>query len=73
MAKSKKPTVNYKSQKLFVFDSIEEQEAANYLYISNQDATKRIKENVDLILRVYGFTRQTIKKRKLSNRIIFDS
>ncbi|MBK7310942.1 MAG: hypothetical protein IPI93_09160 [Sphingobacteriaceae bacterium] len=73
MAKSKKPSVKYRSERISVFDSVAEQEASSYQAISKEDPVKRIKETVKLILKVYGYTNQSLKSRKSSNKITFES
>lgn len=73
MAKSKKKNIAYRSPKIKIFDSIAEEQASNYKAIKRQDPAERIKETVKLILKVYGFTKKSLKARKSSNRIIFDS
>jgi len=66
------PAATY-GREIHVFDSFKEQEDFNNTYIINQSYTDRIKETVDLILKVYGYTRESLKKRKADNTIIFTS
>lgn len=79
MAKSKKhknemneSAVEYGREIIF-FNSFKEQEDFNNALILNQSYPDRIKETVDLIIKVYGYTRETLSKRKTDNHIIFSS
>jgi len=78
MAKSKKkkgnvanePVVKYGN--LVFFNSFEQQKEYEVQEVLKQSPVERIKETVDLILRMYGFTRETLKNRRPDNTIYFD-
>ncbi len=70
--KLSEPPVAYRSNRIKTFASFEEQEKFNYEEVLKQKPLDRIRETVKLILRVYGFTRKSLKERKLDNRIYFD-
>lgn len=55
--------------KLRVYKSFEEQAADEAAEAAKQSPLERIRETVELILRVYGVSREELKKRKKSNRI----
>lgn len=70
----KKPTSTekpYETRKIRVFHSFEEQEEYEYSQILNQNPLDRIKDTVELILRVYNTSREELSQRKMSNRIKF--
>lgn len=78
MAKSKKkknevnePAVEY-GRGLKFFNSFEEQKEYEIQEVLKQSPAQRIKETVELILRVYGFTRESLRKRMPDNTIYFD-
>ena len=58
------------SRRLHIFKSFEEMEDAHYLELSRMDPIERLGKAVELILRVYGVTREELKMRERSNRII---
>lgn len=60
------------ANRMVFFNSFEEQEEYNLKKTANQDSIERIKETVQLILRVYGFTEETLRSRKCSNEIFID-
>ena len=51
-------------KKLRVYHSFEEQAAAEALDAANQPPLERIRETVELILRVYGVTREQLVARR---------
>jgi len=57
------------SKPLHIFQNIEEMEEAKYLEISKLDPIERLAKTVELILRVYGVTREDLDNRVRSNRI----
>ncbi len=59
-------------KRIVFFNSFEEQEEYNASVAATQNPVERIKETVHLILRVYGFTQDTLRERKSSNEIIVD-
>ena len=52
-----------------IYKSFEEQAADEAAEVAAQPPLQRIKETVELILRVYGVTREDLINRKRSNRI----
>ncbi len=57
------------SKKLRVFHSFKEAEDAENVDAANKSPVERIKETVQLILRVYGVTQRELNMRKKNNRI----
>ena len=55
-------------KRIEIFDSISKAEEAHVKYVSEQSPLERIKETVELILRVYS----TEPKKPNTNRIYFD-
>ena len=53
-----------------IYKSFEEQAAAEAAEVVKQAPMERIRETVELILRVYGVTREELKARPKSKRII---
>lgn len=51
------------------FSSFEEEEQYRIQQVLEQPPLERIRETVELILRVYGFTRQQLNERKPDNTI----
>ncbi len=66
----KEPAIAY-GREIHVFNSFKEQEDFNNEYVINQSYANRIKETVDLILKVYGYTRESLNKRQPDNNITF--
>jgi hypothetical protein len=56
-------------RKIRIYTSLEEQAEAEAADAAKQAPIERIRETVELILRVYGVTREELKNRKKSNRI----
>jgi hypothetical protein len=54
---------------LRIYKSFEEQAEAETAEVALQPPLERIRETVELILRVYGVTREQLNNRKRSNRI----
>lgn len=52
-----------------IFSSFSEAEAYELEQIAKQDPIQRIHETVELILRVYGFSREELNQRTPDNRI----
>lgn len=57
--------------KLRIYNSFEEQAADEAADVAAQPPMMRIKETVELILRVYGVTREDLMNRPQSKRINF--
>ena len=66
--KVNEPDMTYKP-KIMLFKSFEEQEEYEMEQLARQDPVKCLKDTVELILRAYGFTRETLSKRKTSGKI----
>jgi hypothetical protein len=58
--------------RMVFFNSFEEEEEYNAKKILQQNPVERIRETVQLILRAYGFTEETLRLRKCSNEIFID-
>jgi hypothetical protein len=69
--KLKEPEVAYEPRKIRVFHSFEEQEEYEISLLHKQNPLDRIKETVELILRVYNTSREELSKKKSTNRIKF--
>ena len=69
--KLKEPEVAYEPRKIRVFHSFEEQEEYEISLLHKQNPLDRIKETVELILRVYNTRREELSKKKSTNRIKF--
>ena len=69
--KVNEPAVSYGRPELTFFNSFEEMEIDDINTVLKQSPAQRIKETVELILRIYGFTRESLKKRKPDNEIYF--
>jgi hypothetical protein len=52
-----------------IFNSLEESEQDKINYIINQSPVERLRQTVELILRVYNVTRESLKEKKHSKRI----
>lgn len=64
------PTVSYQTtNKLTFYKSFEEASLAEAKFILTQSPVERLRQTVELILRVYNVTRESLKERKSSNRI----
>lgn len=57
------------SHSIKIFSSFEEAEIFQIKSILKQSPAERIRDTVELILRVYGFTREQLKERKSDNKI----
>ncbi len=58
-----------RGKKVRFFHSFEEAEAAENEDAANKPPIQRILDTVQLILRTYGFTQETLNKRPRSNKI----
>lgn len=67
--KAEEPEVALDKNKIRIFHSFEEAEEAEIKDTLNQTPKERIAETVGLILRVFGITRDGLKKRKTNNSI----
>ena len=65
------PAVEY-GRDIHIFNSFEEQEEYELNEILKQSPAERIKHTVELILRAYGFTRESLRNRKQDNTIYID-
>lgn len=65
--KVNEPLASFHSLK--IFSSFEEAEVFNIKNILKQSHAERIRETVELILRVYGLTREQLNERKRDNKI----
>lgn len=54
---------------LRIYRSLEEANEAELLRTLGQSPQERVAEAVELILRVYGFTRESLKQRKPDTRV----
>ena len=63
------PAISYSKANLKMYHSFEEANNAFFTTASDQTPLERIKETVELILRVYGLTQAELNKRPRSNRI----
>ncbi len=52
-----------------IFSSFEEAEIFQIKSILKQTPAQRIKDTVELILRIYGVTREQLKERKRDNKV----
>lgn len=68
------PGVSYGEGKnrIVIFRSFEEEAEYNAKEAAEKNPIQGIKDTVGLILRVYGFTQESLRKRKSSNEIIAD-
>lgn len=68
------PGVSYGEGKnrIVIFKSFEEEAEYNAKEAAEKNPIQGIKDTVGLILRVYGFTQESLKERKSSNEIIVD-
>jgi hypothetical protein len=66
------PSSNYKNSKIVFFSSFAEEEEYNLKKNAEQNPVERIRETVQLILRVYGYTEETLRSRQRSNKIFID-
>lgn len=79
MAKKKKYKISENESKvnepvaahhsLKIFSSFEEAEVFQIKSILKQSPAERIRDTVELILRIYGVTREQLKERKSDNKI----
>ncbi|MEJ5995427.1 hypothetical protein WG904_13450 [Pedobacter sp. Du54] len=56
-------------KRIKIYKSLEESKKDDVNYIINQSPIERLRQTVDLILKVYNVTRESLKQRKRSNRI----
>jgi hypothetical protein len=68
------PGVSYGEGKnrIVFFNSFEEEAEYNAKEAAEKNPIQGIKDTVGLILRVYGFTQESLRDRKSSNEIIVD-
>jgi hypothetical protein len=57
---------------LLFFNSFEEENEYTARKSAEKDPIEGIKDTVNLILRIYGFTQESLRARKSSNEIIID-
>lgn len=55
--------------RIHIYNSFEEQQAADIAAELAKSPVERLRETVELILRVYGVTREELKSRPKSKRI----
>lgn len=58
------PDVKYGRGNIRIFHSFEEMERAEILAVLQKPPIERLRDTVGLILRIYGFTREQLKKRR---------
>ncbi len=58
-----------KKHRIKFFKSFEEQELYELEQVIQQEPIDRVRETVDLIIRIYGFTRETLMERVPVNKI----
>ena len=64
------PAVSYvTNNRIHFFNSFEDASRDEAKFIINQSPIDRLRQTVELILRVHNVTRQDLKERKSSNRI----
>ena len=56
-------------RRIKIFKSFEEARQDKINYIINQSPVERLRKTVELTLRVYNVTKESLKDRKRSNRI----
>ena len=66
---AKEPLTKYFGKDIRIFNSFQEAEEYELLQVIKQDPVERIRETVELILRVYGFTRETLNMRPPDNTV----
>ena len=59
----REPKAVYKKERLRIFHSFEEAEETELQKAANQKPVERLRETVELILRIYGFSRQQLLER----------
>ena len=57
------------NNRIKIFNSFEESKQDEINYIINQSPIERLRQTVELILRVYNVTRESLKEKKYSNKI----
>ncbi len=57
------------NNQLHIYTSIEQMEEAEHRKDAEKDPVSGLQETVELILRVYGVTREDLHQRKSNNRI----
>jgi hypothetical protein len=67
----KEPAAEY-GREIHIFNSFKEREEFELNEALKQSPAERIKNTVELILRAYGFTRKSLRKRKQDNTIYID-
>jgi hypothetical protein len=63
------PTTYQTQNRINIFNSFEEASKKEIQDILEQPPIDRLRQTVELILRVYNVTRESLKERKSSNRI----
>ena len=58
---------SYNENRVRIFHSFEEAEEMEIAHVLNQKPLDRVKETVDLILRVHGITRLQLRKRLMKS------
>lgn len=68
------PGISYGEGKnrMVFFKSFEEEAEYNAKEAAEKNPVQGIKDTVGLILRMYGFTQESLRERKSSNKIIVD-
>ena len=68
------PGVSYGEGKkrIVFFNSFEEEAEYNAKEAAEKNPIQGLKDTVGLILRIYGFTQESLRQRKPSNEIIID-
>lgn len=64
------PSISYQTKsRIISHNSFEAAEQAEIHFIINQSPLKRLQKTIELILRVYNSTRESLKHRRTNNRI----
>lgn len=69
ITKARKSKPKYSKGTVRIYHSFEEAERADLQYAADQNPIERLRETVELILRVYGVTREMLLKQKPNNRV----
>lgn len=72
--KVNEPELSYSTgnKRMIFFNSFEEENEYNAKQAAAENPVIRLKNTVEIILRVYGFTRESLLKRESSNAIFID-